>query len=271
MTLPATQRISRHHTDSSGNTVNLQTLHWHFRQHSEAPNTTLTLQATQRTSRHHTDISSNTANLQTPHWHFRQYSKSPDTTLTLQATQWNSRHHNDTSGNTANLQTTQWLIRDHSKSPDTTMTHQGPQQISRHHNVIQMPLFSLLFHHSFVAGTACSDNTTEMAEPSVLMSVQPSYFYLHSTTFRSQCRTQTVQYFTPGMHKYRTIKFVQWGVIFVGPQRKSGAQNFEIFPRFLKKYVHPCFTGTLKMNLRTIIEDVSFCKWHPCYCKPTHN
>jgi len=131
--------------------------------------------------------------------------------MTLQATQRSSRHHNDTSGTTVNLQT--------------------PQCDS---NDFTLPLFSLLFHHSFLAGTARSDTTTEVAQPSVLTSVQPSYVYLHSTTFLSQCRTQTVQYFTPGMHKSRTIKFVQWGVIFVGPQRASGDQNFEIFPRFLK-------------------------------------
>ena len=52
-------------------------------------------------------MSRDTLNRQTPHLLFRQHSESPDTTMTLQATKRISRHHTDSSGNTANLQTTQ--------------------------------------------------------------------------------------------------------------------------------------------------------------------
>jgi len=90
-----TRWIYRHHTDSTGSTAKLQTPHWHFRQHSESPDTTKY-------------PSSTTANLQIQYRHFRpqrisRHNKEPsDTTANLQTLQWLFRHHNDLRSNLAN-------------------------------------------------------------------------------------------------------------------------------------------------------------------------
>ena len=100
------------------------------------------------------------------------------------------------------------------------------------------------------------------AEPSVLPSVRPSYFiYIRRHFVLSVVHKQfsTLHQGCTNPERLNTYN----GVIFVGPQCASGAQNFEISPRFLKKYVYPCFTGTLKTNLRITIKDVSACKYTP--------
>ena len=181
--------------------------------------------------------------------------------MTHQAPQRISRHRNDSSGTTANLQTPQWLIRDRGESPDTTMTHQAPQWISRHHNAIQMTLQCRYFCCYFTIPSlqalhAATPRRGRILRPSVRLSDHHILSTFDDISFSVFHTNSSVLYCTsPG-----TMKFVQWRVAFVDPQCASGVQNFEVSPRFFKKYEHPWFTGTLKANLRIIIEDVSACR-----------
>ena len=213
----------------------------------------MTHQAPHRISRHHNDQSGTTANLQTPQWPIRYHSESPDTTMTNQVPQRISRHHNDSSGTTENLQTPQWLIRHHSESADTTMTHQAPQRISRHHNdssdttanlqtpqcdtnASPVPLFLFPCHPSLPAGTVGSDSTTGRHNPPPF---RLSDLHILSTFDDISFSVSYTNYFTQRMHKPRNTKFAQYRVISVGPQCASGAQNFEMSPRFLQNMYTP--------------------------------
>ena len=133
--------------------------------------------------------------------------------MTLQATQRISKHHNDSSGTTANLQTPQCTL-----------------QCRYYCCHFVVPSLQTL-----QAATAPQRGTTAPQRGTTLCpSVCPTFiFYQHSTTFRSQCRTQTTLH--QGCTNPEGLNFVQWRVIFVDPQCASVAQNFEIYPRYLKK------------------------------------